>query len=207
LEPTSILSSLFEQLRQQTPLDWSITLTAILYVVLAARENKWCWPWGILSSLLWAYADFFRYNLWADGVLQLFYAGMGFWGIYAWTGGERQGAENHSQIQSWLMKQHLPILIAGGLLGLLLGYGFKHFTPTALPYADSFITAFSIFATVLTIRKVLECWLYWIVLDAAAVFLFLSRDALLVALVMLIYTGISVSGYISWRRKAQSRGD
>jgi nicotinamide mononucleotide transporter len=196
-----------EQLRQQTPLDWSITLTAILYVVLAARENNGCWPWGILSSLLWAYADFFRYNLWADGVLQLFYVGMGFWGFYAWAADRGQGTENQRRIQSWPLRYHLAVLAVGGLLGLLLGYSFKHFTPTALPYADSFITAFSILATVLTIKKVLECWLYWMVVDAAAVFLFLSRDALLVALVMLIYTAISVSGYISWRRKARPRGD
>lgn len=202
----SLLHQLHEQLRQQTPLDWSITATAILYVVLAARENKWCWPWGILSSLLWAYADFFSYKLWADGLLQLFYAVMGTWGLQAWAADKRQAPAGQGQIKSWPLQRHLAALAMGSLLGLLLGYGFRHFTPAALPYADSFITAFSILATVLTIKKVLECWLYWMVVDAAAVFLFFARDALLVAIVMLIYTLVSVSGYISWRRKIQPRG-
>ncbi|MBK9015577.1 MAG: nicotinamide mononucleotide transporter, partial [Saprospiraceae bacterium] len=54
--------------------------------------------------------------------------------------------------------------IAGLALTLSLGFCSK-FTPTSFPYADAFITAFSVIATLLTIKKVLESWLYWIVFD------------------------------------------
>lgn len=191
----------------QTILDWCILLTAIGYIWLAALGSRWCWPWGIVSCGTWAYADFFRYQLWADGVLQLFYVGMGVWGFLAWNRSapsadrERTAPQPDSPVQSWHWRRHIPILFAGGVLSLLLGYLFDTLTPTSLPYPDSFITAFSILATYLTIRRVLENWIYWIVLDSAAAVLFLSRDALLAALVMVVYTVISFAGYRNWRRQ------
>jgi len=30
-------------------IDWTVTVTALVYVVLAARQNVWCWVWGIVS--------------------------------------------------------------------------------------------------------------------------------------------------------------
>ncbi len=205
------------QLEAQTILDWSITVTALIYVYLAARENVWCWVWGMVSCSLWAYADFARYNLWADGILQLFYVVMSAWGIYSWTLGGGRKANKHTNNESAIseqntltistlpLKYHLLIFVAGSVLTLVLGYIFEKFTPTALPYPDSFITAFSIVATVLTVRKILENWLYWIVMDALAVFLFAARDAVLVAFVMAVYTVISIFGYLHWRRRWKSQ--
>ncbi len=79
-----MFDSLLEEISKQTSLDWSILVTAIVYVVLAVRENAWCWAWGIVSCGLLAYADFTKYNLQVDGYLQIFYVGMGFWGLYSW---------------------------------------------------------------------------------------------------------------------------
>ena len=187
-------------------------MTALIYIFLAARENAWCWVWGIISCSLWAYADFARYNLWVDGILQLFYVGMGFWGIYSWMfggSGKTNGATGAEQktlaISILPLKSHLQIFGVGVVLTLVLGYIFDKYTPTALPYPDSFITAFSIVATLLTVRKILENWLYWVVLDALAVFLFATRGATLVAFVMVVYTVISIFGYIHWRRRWEAK--
>lgn len=189
-------------MQSQTLLDWAITVTAIVYVWLAARQVAWCWVFGIVSCGLWAWADFARYNLWVDGILQLFYVGMGVWGLYAWKFGNASGEK--LPVVQLPLRWHFGLLLAGAALTLALGFVFKKYTPTSLPYADSFITAFSILATFLTIRKVLESWLYWMVLDALAVFLFLSRDAVLVAGVMVVYTIVSVYGYRQWRRELEN---
>ncbi|MEY3051786.1 MAG: hypothetical protein RLY31_1571 [Bacteroidota bacterium] len=193
-----LLDTFLAQWQSQTILDWSILVTALGYIWLAALGNRWCWPWGIVSCSIWAYADFFRYQLWADGILQLFYVGMGCWGFLTW---KETAGPTGLQVRSWRWKRHVPVLLAGGMLSLLLGYLFERFTPTALPYPDSFITAFSILATYLTIRRVLENWIYWMLLDTAAAVLFLSRDALLAAVVMAVYTAVSFFGYRNWRRQ------
>ncbi len=192
-----ILSLFFEQIRLQTPLEWAMTITSLIYVWLAAKENAWCWVWGIISCSIWAYLDFTKYNLWVDGVLQLFYVGMGFWGIYAWRFGK--AGDNSLKISTLPSAAHLKILLSGAALTLLLGYVFDRWTPTDLPYPDSFVTAFSILATLLTVKKILENWLYWIVVDALAVVLFFVKQAPLAALVMVVYTVVAVYGYRQWR--------
>ncbi len=197
LETQQLLSEFAQQLHSQTPLDWAITLTALAYVWLAARENAWCWAFGIVSCGLWAWADFFSYNLWVDGVLQVFYVAMGAWGLYAWKyGGQGRAA---LRIQRLPLRSHFFLALAGLALTLALGFLFKKYTPTSFPYADSFITAFSIIATLLTVKKVLENWLYWIVFDALAVFLFWAKGAVLVSFVMVVYTVVAVYGYRRWR--------
>lgn len=199
MEIQQIFADFAKQLQSQSTLDWAITLTALLYVWLAARQNAWCWVSGIVSSGLWAWADFTQYNLWVDGILQVFYVGMGFWGLYAWRSKTKTSVE--LRIHQLPLKSHFFLVLAGLALTLALGFLFKQFTTTSFPYADSFITAFSIIATLLTVKKVLENWLYWIVFDTLAVFLFWAKDAVLVAFVMVIYTIMAVYGYRKWKKE------
>lgn len=193
-----MIETLLEQIAEQTALDWVISLTAIVYVVLAARENNWCWAWGIVSCSLWAYADFVKYDLWVDGILQLFYVVMGIWGLYAWKFGGNKKQE--LSITRMSFSEHLKVIGGGAVLTLFFGYVFSKYTPTALPYEDSFITAFSILATFLTVQKKLENWIYWTITDALAIFLFMARGAVFFSVVMLIYTAIAINGYIIWKR-------
>ncbi|MFT6360187.1 MAG: nicotinamide mononucleotide transporter, partial [Saprospiraceae bacterium] len=40
---------IIEQFWAQTWIEWTILVTSIFYIVLAARENIWCWFFGIIS--------------------------------------------------------------------------------------------------------------------------------------------------------------
>jgi nicotinamide mononucleotide transporter len=50
-------------------------------------------------------------------------------------------------------------------------------------------------------RRIIENWLYWIVFDGAAVWLYYSQGLLAFAALFIIYLGIVVRGYIVWRRE------
>ncbi|MCC6725974.1 MAG: nicotinamide mononucleotide transporter [Saprospiraceae bacterium] len=193
-----LLNDISQQFQSQSLLDWAITVTALAYVFLAAKEYAVCWVFGIVSSGLWAWADFFRYNLWVDGLLQIFYVVMGFAGLYAWLFAPQKTGEKVA-VHTLPLRQQAYLIALGLALTVMLGFLFKQYTPTSFPYADAFITAFSIIATFLTIKKVLESWLYWIVFDALAVALFWAKDAVLVALVMVVYTLMAVYGWRQWR--------
>lgn len=187
-----------EQLKAQTWLDWAITLTSLAYIWLAAKERPVCWVFGIVSCGLWAWADFYRYNLWVDGLLQIFYVAMGFWGLYAWRSGRQAPG---SKISVWPLRRHFALILAGLILTVALGFLFKKYTPTSYPYADAFITAFSVIATILTIKKILEGWVYWVIFDALAIVLFWLKDAKLIAFVMLVYTLMAAYAWRQWRQK------
>ena len=53
-------------------------------------------------------------------------------------------------------------------------------------------------------KKILENWLYWLVLDAVSIPLYIERDLHLTALLFFAYLIIAVGGYVTWRRRYHS---
>ena len=49
---------------------------------------------------------------------------------------------------------------------------------------DAFTTIFSIIATFFLVRRKLDNWMYWVMIDAVYVYLYASRGAFLFALLM-----------------------
>ena len=78
-------NTFFELIKTETlalhPAEIVSTVTAIIYLILAARENIWCWFFGIISCSFWAWAAYFLYNLQIDALLQVFYVVISFWGL------------------------------------------------------------------------------------------------------------------------------
>lgn len=213
----SIFSNLLQESLALGWVDWVVTVTALVYVVLAARQNGWCWVWGIISCSLWAYASFTFYHLWLDALLQIFYVVMGFVGLYNWrrsdlahkglsdseTEGRGEGAK--LLITRLTAKQNLFIIIGGTILSLLFGYFFDIYTPAAATYLDAFVTIFSIITTFMLVQKKLDNWAYWVLIDSVSVYLFASRGAYLFAFIMIIYTLIAANAFLQWKREADKR--
>ncbi len=197
--PDSLFSQLATEAAALSWVDWAATITAVFYVVLAAREQVWCWFWGIISCSLWAYASFFFYDLWLDALLQLFYVGMGFAGLYRWKFGNPN--QQTLRITGMWWVHHVHIVLIGGLMAFFFGYFFDEYTPAAATYLDAFTTVFSVIATFILVQKKLENWLYWVVIDAAYAWLYASRGAYLFALLMIVYTIIAAIAFFRWRRR------
>jgi nicotinamide mononucleotide transporter len=58
---------------------------------------------------------------------------------------------------------------------------------------------FSILATWMLAQKILENWLYWMVIDAAAITLYWSTGYHVTIILFTIYVILSGYGYFSWR--------
>jgi nicotinamide mononucleotide transporter len=74
------------------------------------------------------------------------------------------------------------------------------YTSAAWPFVDSFTAWASVISTVLVIRKVLENWLYWLVIDSISLYLYIDRGLYLTALLFAGYLVICVFGYLRWRK-------
>lgn len=203
-----IQSLLYDALAAMSWLEGLAVLAGLAYVLLAARESIWCWPAALLSVSIYIYLCL-EARLYAETGLQLFYLVMAIVGWWSWTRKKRpvQSAETTLQssetlpIVRWPGRRHL-LVIAGNTAGtLLLGWFLSTYTAAANPYLDAFTTVFSLFTTWMVTQKVLENWLYWIVIDAASVYLYGSRDLYLTALLFILYTLIAVAGYRQWLRR------
>ncbi len=195
---TDLIHAINNQAQTFHPIEWGAIIAGLLFVVLIARENIWGWVWGIISCSMWAYATFVFYDLYFDAFLQLFYVAMGFWGIYSWRFGKK-GVQSLT-IQKIRIRDHLGLIFVGIVIALLFGYFFDQYTAAAATYLDALTTVFAILATVMQTRKVLENWLYWLVIDSAYAYLYISRGALLFALLMAIYLVIATRAYFSWKK-------
>jgi nicotinamide mononucleotide transporter len=91
-------------------------------------------------------------------------------------------------------------ILISSILTLILGNFFQVYTYQALPYLDAFTTVFSISATLMVAYKVLENWLYWIVIDIASMPLYAYRDLNLTVVLFGIYTIVAIVGFVRWRR-------
>ena len=193
-----MFQTLLQQISEQHLSEWMAVGGALLYLILAARGNPWCWFWGIISCAFWAYAAFALYGLYIDGALQLFYVGISILGIYEWKyGGKGRQVLPISRL-SW--RQHVAIWIGGLALSWVLGAFFAAYTSAAATYLDAFTTVFSVIITFMVIRKKLENWIYWLLIDSVYVYLYWSRGGYLIALLFVAYLVIVVFGFFSWMK-------
>lgn len=168
----------------------------MIYVVLAAKESVWCWPASLVYVGLALYV-FLDVSLYLEFGLHIFYLVMSVYGWRQWTKGSAKAELSVSQLQG---KFHLVAIVLGLATTGGVGYFFLAYTDQAMPLLDAFITIFSLFATWLVTRKVLENWLYWVVIDIAGMMLYADRGLFLFAALYFFYTIIAIVGYFRWRK-------
>ena len=183
-------------------LEWSLpemaaVLAAILYLLLAIRENIWCWLFAGISTAIYVYL-FVTARLYMESGLNVFYFVMAVYGFMTWYRGRTP--EHELPVSVWPPTTHGIAIAAILLASLGSGYLLDVKTDAAFPYIDSLTTWFAIWATFLIARKVLENWWYWLVIDIASVFIYWSRDLQLTALLFVVYVIMIPFGLVSWAR-------
>jgi nicotinamide mononucleotide transporter len=176
-------------------LQWLAVVFNIAYVILAARENILCWWFGLVGVTLLAFI-YFDAKLYSDTLLQMFYIVMSVYGWFTWS----SRSSHQLAITRSNATNHFYYLLAGIIGTIVLGSLFNQFG-AALPYVDAFTSAFAVVATYLVAQKVLENWLYWIVIDSTCVVVYILRDLDLIALLFAIYTILAIAGYLVWIKK------
>ena len=184
------------QLFSNLNFNWSVieslaVLFSLLYVILAAKENIWCWGAALISVSLYIYICYTA-KLYPETGLQIFYLIMAIIGYFTWN------KKSKEKIKEWSEFKHLIIIILGALFSFIMGFYFFTYTESAMPIIDSITTTFSIIATYMVVKKVLGNWLYWIVIDLLSVYMYFHRDLHLTSLLFVAYATIAVFGYISW---------
>ena len=184
------------QLFSNLNFNWSVieslaVLFSLLYVILAAKENIWCWGAALISVSLYVYICYTA-KLYPETGLQIFYLIMAIIGYFTWN------KKSKEKIKEWSEFKHLIIIILGALFSFIMGFYFFTYTESAMPIIDSITTTFSIIATYMVVKKVLGNWLYWIVIDLLSVYMYFHRDLHLTSLLFVAYATIAVFGYISW---------
>lgn len=173
----------------------------VAYLLLLIRENIWCWIFGIMASLI-TIVMFYHSKIYMEAMLNVYYVAAGCYGWYYWAkaGKEKATAGNKAPVVLWSWQMHLLTFAAAASLGIGLGFLMKHYTDSPRPFVDAPLAAFSFLATLMETRKVLTCWLYWIVVNVCLVGLQIDREIYLYAGLSAFYAIMSVPGFLRWQK-------
>ena len=181
----------------QNWLESTAVIFAILYLILAVKQNILCWIAGIISSVLYFFI-MQKAGLYMEAYLQVFYVVMG---IYGWSQWSASNASNPSFIvNTWSKYQHMITISIILVLSLLSGFLLERYTDAALPFLDALVSWGAVVATYMVAKKLLENWIYWFVIDATSIFLFIERGLWLSAVLFATYLVIIFFGYQSWNK-------
>lgn len=193
------------------------TVLNLWCVWLAARNRILTWPVGIVAVVLF-FILFYQIRLYSDMFEQAYFFVTGFWGWWMWThpknaeklvGGEKRIVRASFEETATA----LAVTVAGGLvLGAFMArihlFFPNVFTVAAdYPYLDAVTTVMSFVATVLMMRKRIDCWYYWILVDIAGVWLYFVKDVKFIALEYLIFLVMATAGLFAWRKKMRQHQD
>ena len=177
--------------------------SALIYVVLAAKENIWCWSAALVSTTIYT-VIFYDVYLWMESVLQIYYIIMAIYGWYSWQYSNKR-SQQVLQIQTWSVAFHAKAIMFLTIISIAVGWLMASYTPTHFPYIDSATTVFSVFTTYLVAKKVLENWLYWIVINAVSVYLYIEKGLEPTAALLVLYFFMALYGYFQWLAKFKQR--
>ncbi|MFC4699840.1 nicotinamide riboside transporter PnuC [Glaciecola siphonariae] len=186
-----------EQWQQQSVFEIFAVILSIAYVWLAAEESIWCWPAAFISTSLFVFV-FWDVSLLFQLMLNLYYLVMAVVGFMHW----RRSNDEGFVALTMPFKLHATILGAGLLLTFAVTFLTKKLAGQWFGYEylylDAGITMFSLLATYLTVKKYLQSWMYWSIINFLSIYLFVANGLYLTVILMLIYIAIAMRGYINW---------
>lgn len=188
----NVLQSIEETIKVTSFLEWSGVILGIGYVIAITYKKMIAWIFAFISSCIYVYLCFST-QLYLESFLQVFYVITAIYGWIKW----QKGSINQ-QIISWGIQLNLINIALSTILTLSIGFIFSKYTNQANPYMDAFTTVFSLSATFMVAKKVLENWIYWIVIDAISIILYSSRGFYLTGLLFTIYTFLAIFGFSKW---------
>lgn len=199
---------------KMSALELLATLTGGVAVWLSAKENVWSWIIGLLNVVL-AFFLFYQIQLYPDMFLQVFFFVTNIIGFWQWKFPKEEMAnqKNELKITSLSVRQFSLLTAVGILCTLLMGSFSANLhniapslfsLPSAFPYMDSFTTVMSVVATFMMIKKKVESWWIWLVVDVIATYMYFIKDVKLYSLLYFVFVIIAAIGAIEWTKKYKS---
>ena len=177
---------------------WEIlaVVLGIFYVILAAKESQWAWPFAFFSTLIYTLL-FWEGALISSSILNFYYMAMAIYGFILW----KEDAQGETlKISRWPLKQHLLFIFMGLVGAVILGYLSETYLAARFAYHDAFVMVFSGIATWMMAKKVLENWLYWMLIDSTAMVLYYKSGYLATIVLFVLYVILAFYGYVSWKK-------
>jgi len=201
------------------PMSW-IELIGTVFnlwcVWLVARNKILNWPVGLIGVVLFG-VMFWQIRLYADLFEQAYFFATGVLGWWLWAHPRTKSNEDtrgELAISRMTTRHYVYYAIGISTCTLLLTWAMAHlhvWVPSVFPEAasypflDSLTTVMSFAAQFMLVRRQLENWVLWIIVDVIGIGLYWAKDVRLVSLLYAVFLLIAINGLWSWLREHRAR--
>lgn len=180
------------------------TVIGIVYVILEILKRPSMWILGLFLSAIYIYL-FANEKLYASMLIQVYYFGMSFYGIYQWKKLHNKNKGNSGEDKLLLRKLSLKEGVISSIGAVVvffpIWYLLQSYSKDPYPVLDSIIMALSVLGTYWLSRSYVQQWLVWIVADLLAVILYFIQGLYPTTILYFVYICAAVYGYYYWRKK------
>ena len=172
------------------------SIFTLICVYLTNKRSILSWPVGILGIIFYSIV-FFQTKLYADFILQIVFI---IQSIFGWINWNKNKVNNIIKVSKLTFTEIVYICIFYTFLSVLTTYLLFNFTNASLPIWDSQLMTLSLIANYLLIKRKLENWILWILVDINYVFMFIYKDLYFSSVLYFILLLIAISGFINWKK-------
>lgn len=181
------------------------TLFGFASVYYASKANILTWPTGIIN-IIFLFILFYQVHLYADMILQIFFLITTLIGWFNWKGKvvKKTITNLSTSLKGFIIVSilYFTYLLGHEFISTMHIWGKAYFpTPASFPYIDTFIMVGSIFATILLIKRKIENWCIWIIVDVVATILYFYKGIYFLSLEYLLFTGLATYGLLNWQKE------
>ena len=182
-------------------------LTGVWCVILTGKGKRSSFILGMVNTVLYAWVAF-RAKYYGEVMLNmLYYVPMNVVGWIAW---KKHMNEDTGEVKKTKLSLKGSALIYGLTAVAIVGYGLVlKAMGGALPYIDSMSTVVSITAQILSVKRLREQWVLWIVVDIVTVIMWavnFARGGETIATLAMwsVYLVNAFIMFVKWDREAKA---
>ncbi len=184
-------------------------ITGIVSVWFSRLENIWVYPIGLVSTVSYVFLSF-KYHLFGEATVNLYYTAMSIYGWILWA--KRDQQEHHVVKISFSSRKELKdqfvffgifYIVFYSALTLLQ----NSFYPGTIPFGDALATATAFTGMLLMARKKVESWYWWLATNIASVPLYFIKGLTFTSVFYIVLFIMAIFGLIEWRKRAKENHD
>ncbi|AMX02451.1 nicotinamide riboside transporter PnuC [Microbulbifer thermotolerans] len=185
-----------EQMVGSTLIEYVAVTCGLLNVYFIIKRSIWNYLFGFVMVILYA-KIFYDYRLYSDSLLQVFFFFTQVYGFFYWV--NHKAPDGKVLIADLGKKSFVLGMLSTTVLWLLISVLMRLYTDATHPNWDSAIAALSVTAQILLMRRHIESWYLWIMVDLLAIGLFIVKDLTPTAVLYAVFLILAIIGLLQWR--------
>ncbi len=170
----------------------------IVSVYYAKQEDIKVYPTGLISTMIYIFICY-RFSLYGDTIINLYYSAMSIYGWYMWMqGGESSPDLPITRMNNTDTKWSLGIFLFTAVFTGTV-YSFYGRLENAVSVLDIFTTSVFFVAMWLMANKKLEHWLFWIMGNVISVPLYFYKGLAFTGVQYGVFLILAIQGWQTWR--------